>query len=123
MKAMIIGFFVIITCSTLTAQTVISSDTTIRRRIKINETFNLLFDFWPSPGMSWYMLDVHDSTVVKIISTDSKLMEGQFPIGGRYAQTFVFTGLKKGEVMLDYYWGRLWLKERLKKCTLIINID
>jgi predicted secreted protein len=108
---------------TLKAQTLINSDTIITKTIQINESFNLIFESWPSSGLNWNILDKYDSTFVKAIHVKAKLIEGQASKGGKYAQFWSYTGLKKGEITIEYYWGRIWMKEKLKRCTLKIIIN
>ncbi len=122
MKVIFINILFLLIGVSLIGQNIINSDTTITKIIKVNESFNLIFEAWPSPGIGWYISNM-DSTFIKAIPTDSKLIEGQALKGGKYAQTWSYTGLKKGEITIEYYWGRVWLKEKLKKCALKIIIN
>jgi predicted secreted protein len=104
-------------------QNFIDSDTVIYKKMKIRESFNLQFLDYPSPGMLWSINPKYDSTVITIKDLSSKLIEGDFPIGGRYIKTVEFTGIKKGNIVLEYSIGRPWINEILHQCQISIEIE
>jgi predicted secreted protein len=104
-------------------QNIIHSDTSITKTIKVNDTFDLQFVDWPSPGLGWKLYSEYDSTIISIKEVSSKLMEGNFLIGGKYINTIQFKGNKYGEISLEYFYGRPWLKEKLHRCQIKIIIN
>ena len=99
-------------------QEIIQSDTEIAKFIKINDTIDLQFLDWPSPGIGWKLYSDYDTTLISIKGKSSRLMEGDFPKGGRYIKTVQYKGKKPGEVRLEYFWGRSWLKEKIYYCRI-----
>lgn len=104
-------------------QNAIRTDTTIIRTIGVKETFELRFENLPGAGYCWYLPENYDSTQVKIRHSKEELMEGHFPIGGKYISTYTYTGLTNGTFLLGYSYGRPWLKEKLKRCNLTIIVN
>jgi hypothetical protein len=104
-------------------QNIIEFDTDITRTIKVNDTIDLQFLDWPSPGIRWQLYSAYDTTILSIINKSSRLMEGNFQYGGKYIRTVQYVGLKPGRVELEYFWGRPWLKEKLYYCRLEIIIE
>lgn len=105
----------------VSGQFLIDHDTVISRTIHVNGSFELPFETWPSPGLSWYLPGGYDSTALLIETTKQELMEGQKPDGGKWIWTYRFTALKKGNYELIYYYGRIWIQERKKKVTVHIQ--
>jgi hypothetical protein len=103
-------------------QKVIQTDTIIIQTISVKDSFELRFENWPGPGYGWYLPLNHDSTQVTIHLRKEELMEGYGAKGGKYISTYVYTGLTRGAFLLEYYYGRPWLKEKLRKCNLKIIV-
>jgi predicted secreted protein len=122
MKTLLISISLFLISSFALCQNIIQSDTSINKTIGIADTFDLQFIHWPSPGFGWKLYSEYDTTVISIKKISSKLMEGNFPKGGKYINTIQFKGNKSGEVILEYFWGRPWLKEKLKRCQIKIII-
>jgi predicted secreted protein len=123
MKPLTIIVLLLITVISALGQNFIDSDSVIYKKLEINESFDLQFVDRPSPGMLWSINTKYDSTMITIKEISSKLMEGDFPIGGRYVKTVEFTGIKKGEIVLEYSIGRPWIKEILHTCQISIEIE
>ena len=104
------------------SQNIIHSDTVIRKTINVNETFELKFLDWPGTGYSWYMPVKCDSTKVSIQLSKEEVMAGNFPKGGKQISTYSYSGLTKGTYLLKYYYGRSWLKEKIKTCAVNLTI-
>jgi len=103
-------------------QNVIRTDTTIIQTISEKESFELRFENWPGTGYGWYLPENYDSTKVTTYLRKEELMEGYGAKGGKYISTYVYTGLTSGTFLLEYSYGRPWLKEKLKKCNLKIIV-
>jgi predicted secreted protein len=104
-------------------QNVIQTDTTIIHTIKLKETFELRFENWPGTGYVWYLPANYDSTQVTIHLRKEELMEGYGARGGKYISTYEYTGLTGGTFLIEYAYGRPWLKEKLKRCNLKIVVN
>jgi hypothetical protein len=104
-------------------QNIIEFDTDITRTIKVNDTIDLQFLDWPSPGIRWQLYSAYDTTIISIINKSSRLMEGNFQVGGKYIRTIQYKGMKPGHVELEYFWGRPWLKEKIYCCRIEIIIE
>lgn len=104
------------------SQNFIHSDTTIIKTISLGESFELSFENSPGTGYAWYLSENYDSTLVSIQFQKQELMEGYFPIGGKYITTYKYTGLTHGTFLLEYSYGRPWLKAILKRCNLKIIV-
>ena len=100
----------------------IQSDTTLRKTIKLNESFELQFVHLPGAGYSWDLMKKCDSTVIFIQSVKNEVMAGNGPVGGHYICTYKYTGLAKGTYLLEYFYRRPWLSEYLYKCSLKIIV-
>ena len=103
-------------------QNVIRTDTTIIQTVSVKDSFELKFENWPGTGYGWYLPENYDSTQVTIQLSKEELMEGYGAIGGKYISTYEFTGLTRGTFLLEYFYGRPWLKEKLRKCNLKIIV-
>ena len=104
------------------SQNFIHSDTTIIKTISLGESFELSFENSPGTGYAWYLSENYDSTLVSIQFQKQELMEGYLPIGGKYITTYKYTGLTHGTFLLEYSYGRPWLKAILKRCNLKIIV-
>ncbi len=102
-------------------QGIIRHDTVIKKVIAVNDTFSLDFLYWPSPGICWALYSEYDTTQLSIRETFVRLLEGK-QFGGKYVATWRYIGLKPGEVTLEYYWGRPWLKEKEYQCLIEVFI-
>lgn len=120
MKTPLLIFTLLLIICFCDAQEVIRSDTSILKTIGVNESFELRFEDLPGAGYMWRLSENSDTTWVKIELVKKELMEGYQPIGGKYISIYAYTGLSTGTFMLEYYYGRPWLKEKLYKCTLKI---
>ena len=104
-------------------QHVIRTDTTIIQTISVKESFELRFENWPGTGYGWYLPENYDSTQLTIQLKKEELVEGYKPIGGKYISTYLYTGLRNGTFLLEYSYGRPWLREKLKICILKIIVE
>lgn len=104
-------------------QELINKEMEIDRKVKIADTIDLSFVVSPGAGMVWKLYSEYDSTIISISHKSHELMAGDFPIGGRYIETIQCKALKPGSVVLDFYYGRTWLKEKLYRCRIRINIQ
>ncbi|MCX6245251.1 MAG: protease inhibitor I42 family protein [Bacteroidetes bacterium] len=104
------------------SQNIIHFDTLISKTINVNESFDLKFLDWPSTGYTWYLPVKCDSTKVKIQLSKKELMAGDFPKGGKWISTYTFSGLFKGRYLLEYYYGRSWLTEKINTCTINLMV-
>ena len=122
MKTIIsIIWFSLISILTL-SQNIIHLDTVINKTINLNESFELKFLDWPSTGCNWYLPVKCDSTKVIIQLSKKEVMAGNFPEGGKWISTYTYSGLTKGTYLLEYYYGRSWLKEKINRCTVNLII-
>jgi hypothetical protein len=122
-KTILLSSVLLIICSTSFCQDIIQSDTDITKSIRVNDTIDLQFLDWPSPGIGWRLYSEYDTTIISINVISSKLMEGNFQFGGKYIKTVQYIGKKTGEVRLEYFWGRPWLQEKLNYCRIAIIIN
>jgi predicted secreted protein len=123
MKARSIIVFIFFSGISVTfSQNQIKSDTSINKTINVKETFDLQFVDWPSPGLCWQLYSNFDSTILTITKVSYEVMKNNFPKGGKWIKTLRFQGNQPGDVKLEYYYGRLWLNEKLHKCELNIHI-
>jgi hypothetical protein len=104
------------------SQDIIYSDTVIRKTINVNESFELNFLDSPGSGYIWYLPIKCDSTIVNVRLTKTEVMPGDFPKGGRWIYTYTYSGLIKGTFLLEYYYGRSWLKEKINSCIINLTI-
>jgi len=121
-KTIFLSIALLFLTSTSWGQNIIRSDTAITKTIKVNDTIELQFLDWPSPGIGWKLYSDYDTSLISIKEKSLKLMEGNFPIGGKYIRTIQYKGKKPGEVRLEYFWGRPWLKEKLHRCQIQFKI-
>ncbi|MDA3942916.1 MAG: protease inhibitor I42 family protein, partial [Bacteroidetes bacterium] len=122
MKNLISFLSLLLISSFCLCQNVIRTDTTIFQTISVNESFELRFENWPGTGYGWFLPENHDSTQVTIHLRKEELMEGYGAKGGKYISTYEYTGLTRGTFLLEYSYGRPWLKEKLRKCNLKIIV-
>ena len=122
MKAILYSIIFLLLGSNSYCQNIIQSDTEITKIIKVNDTIDLQFIDWPSAGIGWKLYSDYDTTLISIKGKSSRLMDGDFPKGGRYINTIQYTGKNPGEVKLEYYWGRPLLKEKIYYCRIEINV-
>ncbi len=122
MKTAISSITFILISSFCLSQNPIQTDTTISRIINIGESFELRFENSPGTAYVWYLPENYDSTQVTIHLKKEELAEGFKPKGGKYISTYEYTGLTSGTFLLEYSYGRLGLKEKLRKCNLKIIV-
>jgi predicted secreted protein len=103
-------------------QGIIQSDTSISRTIRVNESFELQFLDWPGTGSGWNLTEKSDTTSVSIRLLKQVLAQGYKPIGGKYISVYNYTGLMRGNFLIEYVYGRPWLKEKLFKCILKVTV-
>jgi hypothetical protein len=120
MKVLLFSVSLLIHFTTF-SQNIISGDTEINKTINVKDTFDL--EFLHGDGFAWWSDSNYDSTLISIKFKSSRLMEGNLPIGGKQIHKIQFKGKNPGEVKLDFYWGRPWLKEKLHTCLIIITIQ
>jgi hypothetical protein len=121
MKGIIfLGILILLTKITL-CQNLIQSDTSIEKTIRVNDTIDLQFLDWPSPGICWTLYSKYDTSMISMRLKSTKPLT-QFPKGGKWISTIQYKAKKPGEVKLEYYWGRPWLKEQKYLCKLSIII-
>ena len=123
MKRIIISISFLLASFILFGQNIINNDTTIRITISLNKAFDLKFEDWPSPGIIWYLPDSSNASELSIKLIKQELKEGEKPEGGKYISTYNYKIKAKGEYILEYFYGRLWLKEKSKKCIVKINVE
>lgn len=104
-------------------QQAINSDTIITKNTRVNDSFELGFEDLPGAGYMWQLYENADTMQVKIKPVKTELMKGYQPIGGKYITTYSYTPLSTGTFLLEYNYGRPWLKEKAKKCVLKIIAD
>ena len=104
------------------SQNIIQSDTVFSKTINVNESFELKFLNSPGSGYIWYSPTKCDSTKVNVRLTKSEVMHGDLPKGGRWIYTYTYSGLSKGTFLLEYYYGRSWLKEKINSCVINLTI-
>ncbi len=121
MKILILGLSLLLVNLVTISQTIIRSDTVIKKTVRVNESFELQFLDSPGSGYCWY-LEKCDSLNIVISLLRSDLLEGDGPKGGRYISTYEYTGQCIGNYLLEYTYGRPWLKEKLYRCSLEIDI-
>jgi hypothetical protein len=63
-----------------------------------------------------------DSTKIKIQLSNSEVITGNFSKGGKCINTYIYSGLTKGTYLLEYYYGRVWLKEIISRCKVNLTI-
>jgi len=122
LKAIIVSISVLLFGLISFGQNIINSDTTLSRTIRVNDSFELQYLDWPGTGYSWYLTANSDTSSVSIVLIKQALAEGYGPKGGKYISFYKYTGLKKGLFVLEYRYGRPWLKEKLYKCILKISV-
>jgi len=122
MKIAILSITFILISTFCLSQNSVQTDTTISKILNVGESFELRFENWPGTGYVWYLAENYDSTQVTIHLKKEELAEGYKPIGGKYISSFEYTGLTNGTFLLEYFYGRPWLKEKLKKCNLKIIV-
>ncbi|MEI6433467.1 MAG: hypothetical protein WCP32_01385 [Bacteroidota bacterium] len=105
------------------SQNIIPSDTVISKMVNVNESFELNFLNSPGSGYFWYLPIKYDSTKVNVRLTKSEVMHGDFPKGGRWIYTYTFSGLSKGTFLLEYYYGRSLLNEKINTCVVNLTIN
>ena len=123
MKTTISSLLFIFISTFCVSQNFIHTDTTITRTISLGESFELSFEDSPGTGCAWYLPENFDSTLVSIQFQKQELMEGYLPIGGKYITTYNYTGHTHGTFLLEYSYGRPWLKAILKRCNLKIIVE
>jgi predicted secreted protein len=121
-RSLLLSIFLFPAVSLVFSQNPIKSDTSINKTIKVHETFDLQFVDWPSPGLCWQLYSSFDSTILSITMVSDEVMKNNFPKGGKWIKTLRFQGNQPGDVKLEYFYGRLWLDEKLNKCELNIHI-
>ena len=104
-------------------QKYISSDTVINQKIKAGESFELKFVNLPGAGYIWKADSSYNKSIIKIEEVSSVVMEGNGPKGGRYIATIKFTGIKPGNTIIEYFYGRPWLSEWLHRCQIKIQVE
>jgi predicted secreted protein len=116
-------FFILCLIESVTSlgQQPISSDTIIRKKINVNEGFELKFLECPGAGYGWILSTPYDSTILSIRQISTELMAGNHPVGGHYVTTYYYQSLKKENITLVYYYQRPWLKDKLFKCKVLIR--
>jgi len=122
MKTAILSIAFIFISTLCLSQNPVQSDTTILKTINVGESFELRFANSPGTGCVWYLPENYDSTQVTIYQKKEELAEGYKPKGGKYISSIEYTGLTNGTFLLEYAYGRPWLKEKLKKCNLKIIV-
>jgi predicted secreted protein len=121
-RSLILLIFLFSTVSVAFSQNQIKSDTSINKTINVKETFDLQFVDWPSPGLCWQLYSTFDSTILSITKVSDEVMKNNFPKGGKWITTLRFQGNQPGDIKLEYFYGRLWLHEKLHKCEISIHI-
>jgi len=122
MKTIILIIFISLVYHFTFSQNIIHSDTVISKTINVNESFELNFLDSPGSGYIWYLPIKCDSTKFNVRLTKTEVMPGDFPKGGRWIYTYTYSGLIKGTYLLEYYYGRSWLKEKINTCTINLTI-
>jgi predicted secreted protein len=122
MKTTIFSVTFILLSTFCLSQNPIQKDTTLTKTINVGESFELRFEDSPGTAYVWYLNENYDSTQVTIQQQKEELIEGYKPKGGKYITSYVYTGLTSGTFFLEYYFGRPWLKEKLKRCKLKIIV-
>ena len=122
LKTLIFSVLLIFIGSMSWCQNLIDSDTEIDKQININDTIDLQFVDWPSPGLFWILDSEYDTTLLSIKEKSHKLMQGYLPFGGKCIRTIQYKGKNKGKVNLEYTYGRPWRKEIMYICKIIITI-
>jgi len=122
MKTTISSLIFILISTFCISQNFIHSDTTIIKTISLGESFELSFENSPGTGYAWYLPENYDSTQLTIQLKEEELVEGYKPKGGKYITTYKYTGLTHGTFLLEYSYGRPWLKAILKRCNLKIIV-
>lgn len=118
MKTVLLSTILLFISSLSWCQNLIQSNTEINKTINLNDTINLQFVDWPSPGMFWQLDSNYDTTLILIKEKSFKLMEGNFPKGGKYIRTIQYKGKKPGEVRLVYTFKRHSLNEETYFCKI-----
>ena len=104
-------------------QKYISSDTSITQKIKSGNSFELKFVNLPGAGYIWKADSSYDKSIIAIREVSSVVMEGNAAAGGHFINTIEFIGKKPGNTIIDYFYGRPWLKEWLYKCQIKIQVE
>jgi predicted secreted protein len=120
MKTTLLLFTFLLSAYLCHSQDAIYTDTVIVKNTKVNESFELSFEDLPGAGYVWRLPENADTTEVKITPVNKELLEDYQSIGGKYTSTYAYTAKSTGTFILAYYYGRPWLKEKLKKCILKI---
>lgn len=103
------------------SQNAISTDTTIVKTIQKGESFELSFEFSPGSGYVWYLAG-NDSAHINISLKEKKLKDGYGAKGGVYLYHYKYLAQDIGTFSLEYYYGRPWLNERLKRCSVSVIV-
>ena len=122
-KILFANLVLFLLCFPAIGQELINREMEIGKNIKVSDTIDLPFVDSPSAGMHWKLYSDFDSTIISIKLKSYMLMAGDFPKGGRYIETIQCKALKPGSVVLDFYYGRVWLKEKLSRCRVEIKIQ
>jgi predicted secreted protein len=122
MKTVTAIFSLLLISTLAVAQHPVRSDTTIRKTIKVNGSFELQFVHCPGAGYTWDLMKKCDSSAVSIRLLTNEVMSGNAAVGGHYVSTYKYKGLMKGTYLLEYFYRRPWLQEYLYKCSLTITV-